>query len=88
MGGPTMPSAHWRSPVDMDSDSLIHLEYPTDGISRVLALSMLRYGPEVDVPRISIRNGTWSSASLPNLKDTGASQHAMKNWSKPSEPLS
>jgi peptidoglycan/xylan/chitin deacetylase (PgdA/CDA1 family) len=37
---------------DMDSDSLIHLEHPTDGISRVSALSMLRYGPEVGVPRI------------------------------------
>jgi peptidoglycan/xylan/chitin deacetylase (PgdA/CDA1 family) len=37
---------------DMDSDSLIHLEHPADGISRVSALSMLRYGPEVGVPRI------------------------------------
>jgi len=37
---------------DMDSDSLIHLEHPSDGNSRVSALSMLRYGPEVGVPRI------------------------------------
>ena len=37
---------------DMDSDSLIHLEHPADGISRVSGLSMLRYGPEVGVPRI------------------------------------
>ena len=37
---------------DMDTDSLIHLEHPADGISRVSALSMLRYGPEVGIPRI------------------------------------
>lgn len=37
---------------DMDADSLIHLEHPTDGHNRVSALSMLRYGPEVAVPRI------------------------------------
>ncbi|MBW2368442.1 MAG: polysaccharide deacetylase [Deltaproteobacteria bacterium] len=37
---------------DMDADSLIHQAYPADGISRISALSMLRYGPEVAVPRI------------------------------------
>ena len=37
---------------DMDSDSLIHLEHPSDAINRVSAISMLRYGPEVGVPRI------------------------------------
>ncbi len=37
---------------DMDADSLIHLEHPRDSISRVSAISMLRYGPEVAVPRI------------------------------------
>ncbi len=37
---------------DMDADSLVHLEHPKDGYNRVSALSMLRYGPEVAVPRI------------------------------------
>ena len=37
---------------DMDADSLIHIAHPTDGHSRVSAISMLRYGPEVAVPRI------------------------------------
>ena len=37
---------------DMDTDSLIHLEHPTDGYRRVSGLSMLKYGPEVAVPRI------------------------------------
>ena len=37
---------------DMDADSLIHLEHPADGHRRVSGISMLRYGPEVGVPRI------------------------------------
>jgi peptidoglycan/xylan/chitin deacetylase (PgdA/CDA1 family) len=37
---------------DMDADSLIHLEHPRDGHTRVSALSMLRYGPNIAVPRI------------------------------------
>ncbi len=37
---------------DMDADSLVHLAHPEDGHSRVAAISMLRYGPEVGVPRI------------------------------------
>jgi len=38
--------------LDMDADSILHLEHPDDSLSRVAALSMLRYGPEVAVPRI------------------------------------
>ncbi|MGU7782167.1 polysaccharide deacetylase family protein [Burkholderia sp. PU8-34] len=37
---------------DMDADSLIHLEHPTDAHKRVSAISMLRYGPTIAVPRI------------------------------------
>lgn len=37
---------------DMDADSLIHLEHPGDGIRRLAAISLLRYGPEVGIPRI------------------------------------
>ncbi len=37
---------------DMDADSILHLEHPEDSISRVSAISMLRYGPDVAVPRI------------------------------------
>lgn len=37
---------------DMDADSLIHLEHPEDGYTRVSAISMLQYGPDVAVPRI------------------------------------
>jgi peptidoglycan/xylan/chitin deacetylase (PgdA/CDA1 family) len=37
---------------DMDGDSLIHVDYPRDGNRRVAAISMLRYGPLVGVPRI------------------------------------
>jgi peptidoglycan-N-acetylglucosamine deacetylase len=37
---------------DMDADSLVHLEHPKDSIERVSTISMLRYGPEVGVPRI------------------------------------
>jgi peptidoglycan/xylan/chitin deacetylase (PgdA/CDA1 family) len=37
---------------DMDADSLIHVDHPNDGNRRVSAISMLRYGPEIAVPRI------------------------------------
>jgi peptidoglycan/xylan/chitin deacetylase (PgdA/CDA1 family) len=37
---------------DMDADSLVHIEHPRDSITRVSTISMLRYGPEVAVPRI------------------------------------
>jgi peptidoglycan/xylan/chitin deacetylase (PgdA/CDA1 family) len=37
---------------DMDADSLIHIEHPDDGNRRVSAISMLRYGPTIAVPRI------------------------------------
>jgi len=37
---------------DMDADSLIHIQHPRDSITRVSTISMLRYGPEVAVPRI------------------------------------
>ena len=37
---------------DMDADSLIHIEHPRDSITRVSTMSMLKYGPEVAVPRI------------------------------------
>lgn len=36
---------------DMDADSILHLERE-DGYRRVSAISMLRYGPEVAIPRI------------------------------------
>ena len=38
--------------LDMDADSLVHLEHPEDGHTRVSTISMLRYGPNVAVPRI------------------------------------
>ncbi|WP_181702108.1 polysaccharide deacetylase family protein [Chthonobacter albigriseus] len=37
---------------DMDADSLIHLDFPTSGHERVSAISWLRYGPTVAIPRI------------------------------------
>lgn len=37
---------------DMDADSLVHIEHPTDSITRVSTISMLQYGPQVGVPRI------------------------------------
>ena len=37
---------------DMDADSILHLEHPRDSMDRVSSMSMLRYGPEVAVPRI------------------------------------
>ncbi len=37
---------------DMDADSLVHIEHPKDSIKRVSTISMLRYGPQVGVPRI------------------------------------
>ena len=37
---------------DMDADSLIHLDHPTDGYKRASAISMLQYGPTVAIPRI------------------------------------
>ena len=37
---------------DMDADSLVHIAHPSDSITRVSTISMLRYGPEVSVPRI------------------------------------
>jgi peptidoglycan-N-acetylglucosamine deacetylase len=37
---------------DMDADSILHLAHHTSADTRVAALSMLRYGPEVAVPRL------------------------------------
>jgi len=37
---------------DMDADSLVHLAHPEDSHTRVAAISMLRYGPEIAIPRI------------------------------------
>ena len=36
---------------DMDADSILHLAHHASAPSRVMALSMLRYGPEVAIPR-------------------------------------
>lgn len=38
--------------LDMDADSLVHVEHPNDSITRVSTISMLKYGPEVGIPRI------------------------------------
>lgn len=37
---------------DMDADSILHLRHHASADTRVAAMSMLRYGPEVAVPRI------------------------------------
>ena len=37
---------------DMDADSLVHIEHPQDSITRISTISMLKYGPQVGVPRI------------------------------------
>jgi len=37
---------------DMDADSILHLAHPNDADTRLSTHSMLRYGPEVGVPRI------------------------------------
>ena len=37
---------------DMDADSLLHIGHPKDSLTKISAMSMLRYGPEVGVPRI------------------------------------
>lgn len=37
---------------DMDADSLVHLTHPGTSPTRVTTTSMLRYGPQVGVPRI------------------------------------
>ena len=37
---------------DMDADSILHLAHHSSADTRVAALSMLRYGPEIAVPRL------------------------------------
>jgi len=37
---------------DMDADSILHLAHHASAHTRVSALSMLRYGPEIAVPRV------------------------------------
>ena len=37
---------------DMDADSILHLAHPDDADTRVSAMTDLRYGPEIAVPRI------------------------------------
>jgi peptidoglycan/xylan/chitin deacetylase (PgdA/CDA1 family) len=37
---------------DMDADSILHLAHPNDADTRLSTASMLRYGPEIGVPRI------------------------------------
>ncbi len=38
--------------LDMDAESLVHIHHPTDAHNKLCTASMLRYGPEVAVPRI------------------------------------
>jgi peptidoglycan-N-acetylglucosamine deacetylase len=37
---------------DMDADSILHLAHPNDADTRLSTNSMLRYGPQIGVPRI------------------------------------
>src|SRR4029077_5338764 len=37
---------------DMDADSILHLAHHTSADTRLAAMSMLRYGPEIGVPRL------------------------------------
>ena len=37
---------------DMDADSLLHLAHHASADTRIAAMSMLRYGPEIAIPRI------------------------------------
>jgi peptidoglycan-N-acetylglucosamine deacetylase len=37
---------------DMDAESILHLAHHTSADTRVMALSMLRYGPKIAIPRI------------------------------------
>ena len=37
---------------DMDADSLIHIEKGAKGRNYLSSISMLRYGPDVAIPRI------------------------------------
>ena len=37
---------------DMDADSILHLAHHDSADTRVMALSLLRYGPEIAIPRI------------------------------------
>ena len=37
---------------DMDADSILHLAHHASAHTRVAAMSMLKYGPEVAVPRL------------------------------------
>ena len=37
---------------DMDADSFLHLARPKDAHRRIAAISQLRYGPQIGVPRI------------------------------------
>jgi peptidoglycan/xylan/chitin deacetylase (PgdA/CDA1 family) len=37
---------------DMDADSILHLAHPDSADNKVMSLSMLRYGPDVGVPRL------------------------------------
>ena len=38
--------------LDMDADSLVHIDHPKDSITRLSTISTLKYGPEVGIPRI------------------------------------
>lgn len=38
--------------LDMDADSLVHIHHGADAGNKLSAMSMLRYGPEVAIPRI------------------------------------
>lgn len=38
--------------LDMDADSLVHIHHPHDAHNKLCTTSMLRYGPEVAIPRI------------------------------------
>lgn len=37
---------------DMDADSILHIAFPEDAAQKVACMTMLRYGPEIAVPRI------------------------------------
>ena len=40
--------------LDMDADSLVHIHHGANAQNKLSAISSLRYGPEVAIPRILI----------------------------------
>ena len=63
---------------DMDADSILHLAHHPSADTREAALSMLRYGPEIAVPRLV---DLYAPFGMRQISGCGVVRHAAESIS-------